>query len=422
VPAERRVVDVHADWLGLAEPTRMGQLCATSARGKEIFSFEFDDNWLAAEHTTALDPTLRLGPGPQYLADGRENFGIFLDSSPDRWGRVLLQRREAQLARAERRKERRLLELDYLLGVFDGHRLGGLRYRIGTGPFLDDDATLASPPWTSLRELEQASLHFERDVDGDDPHYAKWLRLLIAPGRSLGGARPKASVLDARGQLWLAKFPSDRDESDIGAWESVVAALAKRAGIQTPETLCRRFSSRFHTFLSRRFDRSAEGRRLHFVSSMTLLERRDGEEGASYLDLANVIIQHGARAAPDLEQLWRRVVFSICVSNVDDHLRNHGFLLESHGFRLAPAFDVNPVPLADGLTLNISETDNALDLALARDVAKFFRVDARRADAIIVEVVRAVRLWRGQAKTAGISRAEQERMASAFAIAQAYRL
>jgi serine/threonine-protein kinase HipA len=399
----------------------MGLLHATQARGKEIFSFEYDDDWLAAEHPRALDPALRLAPGPQYLADGRENFGMFLDSSPDRWGRVLMQRREAQVAREEGRKERRLLELDYLLGVFDGHRLGGLRYRIGGGPFLDDDATLASPPWTSLQELEQASLHIERDADGRDPSYSKWLRMLIAPGRSLGGARPKASVLDERGRLWLAKFPSDRDVDDIGAWEGVAVKLAELAGIQTAETLCRRFSSRFHTFLSKRFDRNDDGHRIHFASAMTLLERRDGEEGASYLDLASVIMQQGAQPAADLEQLWRRIVFFVCISNVDDHLRNHGFLLESNGFRLAPAFDLNPVTQAGGLTLNISETDNALSLPLVRDVARFFRVDLKRADAIIAQVVRGVLTWRAHAKAAGISRAEQDRMAPAFAVAEAYR-
>lgn len=413
----RRTVEVHADWVGLGSPKRMGLLHASLARGKEIFSFEYDNEWLTSEQARALDPALRLTPGPQYLAGGRENFGLFLDSSPDRWGRVLLQRREAQLAREQGRKERRLLELDYLLGVYDGHRLGGLRYRIMDGPFLDDDATLASPPWTSLQELEQASLHLERDTEGRDRRYTKWLKMLIAPGRSLGGARPKASVIDQRGRLWLAKFPSDRDQNDIGAWESVAVTLAKRSGIRTPETLCRRFSSPFHTLLSRRFDRS-DGGRLHFASAMTLLERRDGEEAASYLDLASVVIQQGAEAATDLEQLWRRIVFFVCISNADDHLRNHGFLLESHGFRLAPAFDMNPVSSAGGLTLNISETDNALDLSLVRDVAKFFRVDARRANAIIADVVKEVRTWRAHAKAAGISRAEQDRMAPAFAVAE----
>jgi len=394
----------------------MGNLHATPARGREVFSFEFDPVWLGSRLARDLDPALRLAPGPQFLADGRENFGVFLDSSPDRWGRTLLQRREAQRARQEQRRERRLTELDYLLGVCDGHRLGGLRYRIEDGPFLDDDARLASPPWTSLRELEQASLKLEADGEGRDPSYARWLQLLIAPGRSLGGARPKASVVDERGRLWLAKFPSTRDGDDIGAWESVVTSLAERAKVHVPEHRRQRFGSHHHTFLSKRFDRSGHARRHHFASAMTLLERRDGESGASYLDLAAVLMQQGAEPERDLEQLWRRIVFFVCISNVDDHLRNHGFLLEPRGWVLAPAYDINPVAVAGGLTLNISETDNAQDLALVRDVAKSFRVAAKQARTIVDEVVAAVRTWRKLARTAGISRGEQERMAPAFAL------
>lgn len=418
MPAERRSVDVDADWLDLPGTSHMGQLHATLTRGKEVFSFEYAPEWLGAPFARELDPALRLVPGPQFLADGRANFGLFLDSSPDRWGRTLMQRREAQLAREEGRKERRLVELDYLLGVFDGHRLGGLRYRLGNGAFLDNDQSLASPPWTSLRELEHASLNLERDPEGHDPRHGKWLRLLVAPGRSLGGARPKASVVDERGQLWLAKFPSDRDDENIGAWEGVVTSLARASGVVTAETACRRFGSRYHTFLARRFDRIA-ARRVHFASAMTLLERNDGDPGASYLDLAAMIAQRGAQAATDLEQMWRRIVFFMCVSNVDDHLRNHGFLLGDKGWMLAPAYDINPVATAGGLTLNVSETDNAQDLSLARDVAKFFRVNSKRANLIIAEVVTAVGHWRQEATAADIPRSEQDRMANAFSVAEA---
>lgn len=406
-----------ADWARLGGPRRMGFLHATPARGKEVFSFEYDKAWLEDGHRSALDPALRLGPGPQYVAAGRENFGVFLDSSPDRWGRVLMQRREAQRARDEKRRPRRLDELDYLLGVYDGHRMGALRYRFEGGPFLDDQTELASPPWTSLRELEAASLHLERDEEGTSPSHAKWLRMLIAPGRSLGGARPKASVLDEDGHLWIAKFPSALDTHDTGAWESVVATLARRAGIVTATATCRRFGSKHHTFVTRRFDRTNTDERIHFASAMTLLERIDGEEGASYLDIAGLLVQHGAHAARDLEQLWRRIAFSVCVSNVDDHLRNHGFLLEPHGWSLAPAYDVNPVPTGNGLTLNISETDNAQDLALVREVAELFRLNARRAGVILGEVVASVRGWRAEAKALGLSRAEQERVEPAFAAA-----
>jgi serine/threonine-protein kinase HipA len=423
VLTERRSVDVFADWHGLPACTLMGTLHAPVVRGKEVFSFEYDAVWLAAASShqrTPLDPALRLAPGPQFVSAERANFGLFLDSSPDRWGRVLMQRREAHRARDAKRKERRFLELDYLLGVYDGHRLGALRFRHSgakEGPYLDDDAELASPPWTSLAELEQASLHLERDPEARDPRNAAWLRLLIAPGRSLGGARPKASVRDRKQRLWIAKFPSHRDAVDVGAWEHVVARLAERAGIDVAESRCQRFAAKHHTFLTRRFDRTASGARLHFASAMTLLERSDGEEGASYLDLAQVLIRSGASPERDLEQLWRRMVFYVCVSNVDDHLRNHGFILERRGWRLSPAYDMNAVASGDGLTLNISETDNAQDLDLLRQVAPIFRVKSARAKAIVEEVCLVVRTWPKLAKSAGLSRTEQEQLAPAFRVA-----
>jgi serine/threonine-protein kinase HipA len=415
--ADRASVDVWADWHSLGTPVRMGTVHATRARGKEVFSFEYDPSWLERDEAVELDPGLRLYSGPQFLSDGRPNFGLFLDSAPDRWGRVLLRRREAQLARQEGRKERPLFEFDYLLGVYDGQRMGALRFRIDDGPFLDDNAELASPPWTSLRELEQVSLALEADDSASNPEYGKWLRMLIAPGRSLGGSRPKASVLDPRGSLWIAKFPSAHDSNDIGAWESVAHELARRAGIEIPDALHRRFAGRHHTFLSRRFDRTPDGQRIHFASAMTMLERLDGDDGASYLDIAEVLIQKGARPGRDLEQLWRRIVFNICVSNRDDHLRNHGFLLTTGGWLLAPAYDVNPVPDGEGLSLNISETDNAQELELAREVADYFRVKPGAARNAIREIVATVREWRSVAAEVGISRSEQEQMARAFRVA-----
>ena len=412
--AERKTVEVWADWEPLGSPARVGVLAAIPSRGRQVFSFEYDSAWLAAGHVAPLDPALRPVQGPQYVTDGRDNFGVFLDSAPDRWGRVLMQRREALLARHGKRAERRLTELDYILGVYDGHRMGGLRYRIGSGPFLDDNAELASPPWTSLRDLEQASLQLEREGAELDPKYGAWLRMLLAPGRSLGGARPKASVVDPQGRLWLAKFPSANDQDDIGGWESIVHVLARRAGVATADAKRQRFGSRHHTFITRRFDRTDTGRRVHFASAMTLLDREDGETGASYLDLAELLSQQGAHAARDLEQLWRRIVFFVCVSNVDDHLRNHGFLLEAAGWSLAPAYDMNPNPFGAGLSLNISETDNAQDLELVRDVAKHFRVKARRADEIIDEVTEVVSTWRTEATRTKVPRGEQDRMATAF--------
>lgn len=417
VTRDRRSVEVVADWIDGGGPQLMGTLHGTLVRNKEVFAFDYATSWLGSTHARTLDPDLHLLPGPQYAPQGRDNFGAFLDSAPDRWGRVLMKRREALRARREGRRPRPLSELDYLLGVFDGHRLGALRFRSHGGRYLDDDAELASPPWTQLRELEAASRVLEREGVEDDPEYGKWLGMLIAPGRSLGGARPKASVLDEKQRLWIAKFPSEQDTDDLGAWEIVVHRLARRAGVSAPESVARRFGSRHHTFLSRRFDRASTGGRIHFASAMALTGRADGEEGASYLDLAEVLMRHGCRPAQDLEQLFRRIVFNLCVSNIDDHLRNHGFLLEPDGWALSPAYDMNPVAGGRGLTLNVSETDNTLDLDLVREVAPSFRVAPPRAAAIIDEVREAVRGWDAEARAAGLSRSERDDMADAFRLA-----
>jgi serine/threonine-protein kinase HipA len=420
---ERRQLYVYADWQGLpAGPQLMGTLSAVPVRGKEVFSFTYDAQWLALPQAQTLDPALQLFAGPQYLPEDQSNFGLFLDSSPDRWGRLLMRRREAALARQQERRERPLLESDYLLGVFDGHRMGGLRFKTDPqGPFLNDNRAMAAPPWASLRELEHASLKLERVDAPQDPDYLKWLFLLVAPGSSLGGARPKASVVDEHGGLWIAKFPSGQDEHDVGAWEAVVNELAQAAGLQVATGRAQRFNSRHHTYLSQRFDRTAAGERRHFASAMTLLGYQDGtdhQDGASYLDLVGLLVQQGAHVAADLTELWRRIVFNICVSNTDDHLRNHGFLLTPQGWRLSPAFDLNPIKFGQGLKLNISETDNALDLDLAREVAPYFRLSAAQAEAVLTQVVAAVRQWPEVASRYKLSRTEQETMAGAFEAAR----
>ena len=414
-------IEVWADWSHLANAALVGRLYATPSRGMEIFSFEYDVHWLRGQ-AQKLDPSLGLFRGQQYSSDEKGNFGIFLDSSPDRWGRMLMHRREAQLAREERRKERTLLESDYLLGVFDGHRMGALRFRTRSdGPFLDNNTEFASPPWTSLRELESASLELEKEGAEKNKNYAQWLRLLIAPGGSLGGARPKASVLDREGGLWIAKFPSNDDLYDVGVWEALIHKIATQCNIETSTTMTRKFKSKYHTFLTKRFDRTSHGKRIHFASAMTLLQRSDGEgaaDGASYLELAQFLIQYGAYVDRDLEQLWRRIVFFICVSNTDDHLRNHGFLLRKTGWELAPAYDMNPVETLHGLKLNISETDNAQSLELAMEVTPYFRIKPKKAKIIIREMIAQVKKWRMIASEMGISLREQNRKAGAFSIAE----
>ncbi|MCX6101919.1 MAG: HipA domain-containing protein [Proteobacteria bacterium] len=422
--AEPRRIEVWADWAKSKHPIAVGLLHAIPSRGSEIFSFEYDKNWLEGNDTQSLDPALRLYRGRQYTPEGQENFGIFLDSSPDRWGRLLMKRREAHMAREESRPEHRLLESDYLLGVYDRHRMGALRFRTEpNGPFLDDNKLMASPPWTSLRELEYASLELEREGAEKKRDYGKWLKMLIAPGASLGGARPKASVVDSAGNLWIAKFPSRHDDVNIGAWEEVINRLASLAQIRTAPSQVRKLSGRHHTFLTKRFDRTSAKRRIHFASAMTLLQRSEGydaSKGASYLEIAEFIMREGASPEKDLEQLWRRIVFFICVSNVDDHLRNHGFLLEPTGWRLSPSFDMNPVAFGDGLNLNISETDNTQSLELAQEVSFHFRVKTVMAKKIIRETVSKVKDWRAIASSLKINANEREKMATAFRIADRY--
>ncbi|MFT5723762.1 MAG: serine/threonine-protein kinase HipA [Bacteroidia bacterium] len=415
---KKRYVHVYANWQEIEEPILMGQLHSERLKGKEIFSFEYDKDWLASGHAQLLDPELQLYTGLQHLGGDHMNFGLFLDSSPDRWGRLLMRRREAAMARKEERAEQNLFETDYLLGVFDGHRMGALRFKLDEeGHFLNDNRELASPPWTSLRELEQISLKLEQDDIIDDPEYLKWLSMLIAPGASLGGARPKASIVGKDESLWIAKFPSRNDEGDIGGWEIVTYELAIAAGINMADSKAQKFSSNYYTFLTQRFDRTENGNRIHFASAMTMLGYTDGqdhEDGISYLELAEFIAENGAQVNEDLEELWRRIVFSICVTNTDDHLRNHGFILSDQGWLLSPAYDINPVETGTGLKLNISDNDNSLDLDLAMEVHEFFRLTEDRANEILEEVKSSIRNWKDLATKYGISRAEQELKALAF--------
>jgi serine/threonine-protein kinase HipA len=405
-------------YIDTGQPVLMGVLHREVIRGKEVFSYENDPGWLKHPQFRALDPDLSEFTGKQYLPTDKSNFGLFLDSAPDRWGRFLMSRREAINARMENRTPRTLMEADYLMGVFDGNRMGALRFKYAPdGPFIDDNKTLATPPWASIRDLEYASLQLERDDFPDTNEYLQWLKMLIAPGSSLGGARPKANILDATGHLWIAKFPSRYDSKNIGAWEMVVASLAQQCGIVMSECRMQKFSGRHHTFLTKRFDRNDSGGRIHFASAMTLLGYTDGAshtEGVSYLELAEWIMRNCDDTARNLEQLWRRIVFNIAVSNCDDHLRNHGFLLGERGWQLSPAYDINPDENGIGLKLNISDNDNSTDFDLASSVAKYFGLSAGRASTILNEVRGAVSGWQGVATRYCISRFEQEIVAKAF--------
>lgn len=418
---EKKIL-VYADWVMDKAPQLIGILSSSLLRGKEIFYFEYDSLWLYNSNNRALDPSLSLFEGRQFAPQGQPNFGLFLDSSPDRWGRFLMKRREAQIAREENRAECQLLESDYLLGVHDEYRMGAIRFKLDQyGEFLDNNIHLASPPMASLRELEHASLAIESKDAENNHNYGKWIKMLIAPGGSLGGARPKASVIDENKQLWIAKFPSRNDEIDVGNWEMLAYQLGHSVGIVMPDVMLKQFNSSHHTFLSRRFDRTQEGNRIHFASAMTLLRCQDGDDatsGVSYLHLAEFLMREGAEPERDLEQLWLRILFYVCISNVDDHLRNHGFLLQPDGWILSPAYDINPVAHSDGLKLNISESDNTQSLELVKSVAPYFRISSTKADILIAKALKAIKGWKKIASKLGINQSEQMRMASAFRLVE----
>lgn len=407
---------VYADWIGLEGPAFMGTLSVSHTRGKEIFSFAYYKSWLEKMHNSTIDPDLQFVSGQQFLPQKKANFGIFMDSAPDRWGRTIMDRREAVQSRMEDRKAKKFFEEDYLLGVYDKHRMGALRFKTNhNGPFLHDQSGMAAPPFSSIRELEQASLKLERGIL-KDKEALKWLNLLLAPGASLGGARPKAGVVDAEGQLWIAKFPSASDMLDVGGWEKVANELGLMAGLNMAEGKAQKFNNKHHTFLTRRFDRINSGGRYHFGSAMTLLGKTDGDgaAGASYIDIRDFIVQFGSQPNEDLEELWKRIVFNIAIKNTDDHLRNHGFILTPAGWKLSPAYDVNPIYHGTGLTLNITETDNRLDLSLALSVAPLFRINNGKAEKIFKQVEKAISSWQKVASKYKIPRNEQDIMSHAF--------
>ena len=405
---------IYAHWKGLEEPQLMGVLSALYAKGKKAFSFEYDKDWLKSKEQMLLDPDIQFYSGPQY-PNNKENFGVFLDSMPDTWGRTLMKRRTSQEAAANNEKAKTLYEIDYLLGVYDESRMGALRFKLDIeGPFLDDNQLNPTPPWSSIRELQEAAKNFENDDDNDE--VKKWLAVLMAPGSSLGGARPKANILDENKELWIAKFPSKNDTVDKAAWEYLAYRLAIKAGIHMAPSKIEKISGSFNTFFTKRFDRE-EGCRLHFASAMTMTGNNEDtirDNPASYLELAEFIQNHGAMVNDNLEQLWRRVVFNIAISNTDDHLRNHGFILTNQGWLLSPAYDLNPSIDKDGLALNIDMDNNALDYDLVKSIGEFFRLDDKQMDKIIQEVLTVVETWKEVAKEIGIANKEQTLMAKAF--------
>lgn len=405
---------VFAHWKGMLEPKLIGVLSAHFAKGKKAFSFEYDKQWIKSEEQRLLDPDIQFFSGTQF-PNNKENFGIFLDSMPDTWGRTLMKRRVAQQAKERNEKAPPLYDIDYLLGVYDESRMGALRFKTDLdGPFLDNSNETPTPPWSSIRELQYAADNLEKDEDSDE--VKKWLAVLMAPGSSLGGARPKANILDEDKNLWIAKFPSKNDTIDKGAWEYLTYVLAIKAGITMSPCRIEKIAGKYHTFFTKRFDRE-NGERIHFASAMTMTGNNEDtirDNPASYLDIAEFITNNGINIKENLNQLWRRIVFNIAISNTDDHLRNHGFILTDEGWVLSPAYDLNPSIDKDGLALNIDMDNNALDFKLAKSVGEFFRLDEKQMDIIIQEVLNSVSQWQVVANKIGISRVEQELMSRAF--------
>ena len=411
---------VYADWLGLPECLKIGNLRSEISRGEEVFSFAYDETWLQSGFAQDLDPDLRLFTGPQYVNDDKPNFGVFLDSSPDRWGKMLMERREAIQARVSRTTRRRLSESDFLLGAGDETRMGALRYKTSEdGEFLADREDMDVPPFTRIRELEQASLGLEDDSFFENKEAINWLSMLLSPGSSLGGARPKANVLDPEGQMWIAKFPSKHDQKNTGGWEALVNQMAHEIGIKVASGKAIKFSQQHDTYLTKRFDRTTDNKRIHFASALCLLGYKDGynhKSGGNYLELVELIEQFGCDPNEDIRELWQRIVFSVAVSNTDDHLSNHGFLLTENGWKLSPAYDINPEEKGTGLSLNISEDDNSLDFDLCLSVIEYFRWKKEEAHEFIQKTKQIVSQWKKRAQKLKIPDPEQIRMESAFVI------
>ena len=408
---------VYADFDWLKEIELIGELSYESLRGSDSYAFQFNDEWLKRYGNLFISADLNNYKGLQYTQLEKDIFGCFSDALPDRWGRTLLNRREQILATEEKRPVRRLSSFDYLLGIDDSSRMGGFRFKkTPDGDFINSSNTLRIPPLTSIRELIHASREIEKSEEGNKLPDKKWLTQLVQPGSSLGGARPKASVVDTDKVLYVAKFPSRKDDYNAGLWEHFCHLLAKKAGINAASTQVISTSDKYHTLLSRRFDRTDDGRRIHFASAMTLLGLSDGTNastGNGYLDIVDFILQNCTEVNKNLQELYRRVAFTICIGNSDDHFRNHGFLLTAKGWTLSPAYDMNPT-LNEYQSLLISNSSSKADLAILSDACEDYMLPQDVATKIISEVVAAVKGWKALATKLGIANSEMDLFGNTF--------
>ena len=406
-----KTIYVYADFDWLTTPMPVGELSYESLRGSDSYAFKFDTDWLRQYGSLFLSADLNNYPGQQYTQPGRDIFGCFSDALPDRWGRLLLNRREQILAVEEQRPIRKLSSFDYLIGIDDFSRMGGFRFKTNqNGEFINCDNHLRIPPLTDLRSLVAASMEIEKSEELNHLPEKKWIQQLVHPGSSLGGARPKAGVRDTDGCLYVAKFPSHNDDYNVSLWEHLSHLLAKKAGVIAAETNVIPTGDKYHALLSKRFDRTADGRRIHFASAMTLLGLTDGSDaqtGNGYLDIVDFILQNCCQVEDNLRQLYRRVAFNIAIGNSDDHFRNHGFLLTPRGWTLSPAYDMNPTT-NEYQSLLITSSTNKADLNILLEAAEEYMIGKEEAAKIIDEVTDAVKGWRRTAANLGIAKREME--------------
>lgn len=400
---------VYGDFNWLEAPILIGEIGYESLRGSDSYSFKYDKEWLAKYGSIFLSADINNYTGQQYTQPGKDIFGCFSDALPDRWGRTLLNRREQILANEEKRPVRRLSSFDYLIGIDDFSRMGGFRFKENPdGKFINCEESLRIPPLSDLRTLVVASMEFERSEGKNLMPEKKWIQQLVHPGTSLGGARPKAGVIDEDGRLCVAKFPSRKDDYDVALWEHHSHLLAREAGVNAAVTRVINSGEKYHALLSKRFDRTEEGRRIHFASAMTLLGLTDGcdaQSGNGYLDIVDFILQGCCDVNDNLCQLYRRVAFNIAIGNSDDHFRNHGFLLTPSGWTLSPAYDMNPT-LCEYQSLLINSSTNESNLQILYDSCEEYMISKTEARTIIGEVVKGVNKWQSIAVGLGISKRE----------------
>lgn len=400
---------VYADFDWFNDIELIGELGYESLRGSDSYSFKFADSWIKKYNSIQLSNDLNNYPGIQYTQPNKDIFGCFADALPDRWGRTLLLRREQILAQEDNRPIKRLSSFDFLVGIDDFSRMGAFRFKETLdGEFINTTNSLRIPPLTDLRELIAASKEIEKSENANNLPEKKWITQLVQPGSSLGGARPKANVVDTDKNVYVAKFPSLKDDYDAGLWEHFCHLLAKNAGINTADTKVLAVNEKHHTLLSKRFDRTAEGKRIHFASAMTLLGLNDGDNattGHGYLDIVDFILSSCTDVDANLCELFRRVVFNICIGNTDDHFRNHGFLLTAKGWTLSPAYDMNPT-LNSHQSLLINSKTNVSDLSVLVNSCDEYMLTVQVAKNIINEVVDAIKDWRIIANKIGVSKRE----------------